>query len=237
MFTSTHLRGLLALLLAGLGAAALYLAPAAGAHHGDIHATCNGDTPVVSIRPPGTEHIQVVCRDGLPEFVVNPGNIATYDPVSQAKPQATPPDFGGWVTVWLNGKPLKTPYDPIRGVQEPGAYLAASTGRVMMPIRFFTEAFGGQADWNQQEKRARLVMIDRSKVLMVWPGQTQASVNLDVVKLDQTPVVFQERLFVPVRFLAEGFGAEVKWDHANRSARITMAGASCANPVYCGEVR
>lgn len=231
------MKSLLAVFLAGLAALATWAAPPAGAHHGDIHAVCNGDTPVIRSRPPGTEHIQVVCRDGLPEFVVNPGPIETFDPVRQAVPQATPPDFGGWVTVWLNGRPLRTPYDPIRGLQEPGPYLAASTGRVMMPIRFFTEAFGGQVDWNQAEKRARLVMKDRSKVLMVFVGQKEASVNLDVVTLDQTPVVFQERLFVPVRFLAEGFGAKVSWDHGNRSARITMAGANCANPVYCGEVR
>lgn len=227
-----------AVLAAGLLAlAAAYVAPMAGAQHGDIHARCEGDTPVITSRPRGTEHVQVICRDGIPEYMVVQNQVPTYNPVTQALPQQIPPDFGGWVTVWLNGHPLHTPYDPVRGVQEPGAYLSASTGRVMMPVRFFTEAFGGEVDWSHANRRARLTMWDRSTSINLWLDKEQATVNGRIENLDQYPALFQERMFVPVRFLAEGFGAAVEWDHANRSVRVELPGARCSNRTYCGEVR
>jgi hypothetical protein len=216
-------------------AAVLVALPDVSAQHGDIHARCNGSTPVVTQRPPGTEYVTVVCQDGVPEFVVQQPAVPTYDPVREGAPRLTPPDFGGWVTVWLNGKPLKTPYDPIRGVWEPSPYLAASTGRVMMPVRFFTEAFGGQVNWNKEEGRAQLIL--RGKVIHLWLTQDAGMVGAKTVALDQKPITFLDRMFVPVRFLAEGFGGEVEWDHSNRSAKITMRGLECSNPVYCGELR
>jgi len=72
------------------------------ANHGDIHAYCSGNTPVVKSRPPGTEDVTVTCVHGLPEFMVTPPVVPTYNPVSQARPTKIPPDFGGWVTVWKN---------------------------------------------------------------------------------------------------------------------------------------
>lgn len=224
-------------LLAAAGAMALAATflPVAMANHGDIHARCNGETPVITVRPPGTEHIQVVCVDGVPEYVVTPEPVFAYDPVKQSLPRATPPDFGGWVTVFLNGRLLKTPYDPVRGVQEPGPYLAASTGRVMMPVRFFTEAFGGQVEWNQPDLRAQLQMPGRSQAITLWLTQNQGMVGFRSFDLDQKPVLFLDRMFIPVRFLTEGFSGEVTWDHGNRSARVQLSGVSCDNAVYCGK--
>lgn len=220
---------------AGVLALAVALVPDALANHGDIHARCEGNTPVVIVRPAGTEHVKVVCTDGVPEYVVEAEPVFAYDPVKQSLPRATPPDFGGWVTVWLNGRLLRTPYDPVRGVQEPGPYLAASTGRVMMPVRFFTEAFGGQVEWSQPELRAQLKMPGRSQTINLWLTQNQGMVGLKTVALDQKPVLFLDRMFVPVRFLTEGFGGEVTWEHSNRSAMVEMRGVTCVNAVYCGK--
>jgi len=224
-------------LLAAAGAIALAVAflPVALANHGDVHARCDGDKPVITVRPAGMEHVTVKCVDGVPEFMVTPDPVFAYNPVKQSLPRATPPDFGGWVTVWLNGRLLKTPYDPVRGVQEPGPYLAASTGRVMMPVRFFTEAFGGQVEWSQLEERAQLHMPGRSEAITLWTTQNQGMVGFRALQLDQKPVLFLDRMFIPVRFLTEGFGGEVTWDHSNRSARVQLSGVSCVNAVYCGK--
>lgn len=137
--------------------------------------------------------------------------------------------------MWLNGHPLNTPYDPVRGVQEPGAYVSASTGRVMMPVRFFTAAFGGGVNWTDFDQRAWLFL--KNKVVQVWVESDTALVDARVITLDQPPVLFQGRVFVPVRFLLETYGATVHWDHSNRSARIELDGARCVHPVYCGEAR
>jgi hypothetical protein len=213
----------------------LVVQPIVQSRHGDIHATCVNGIPVIRERPLGTEHVTVTCVRGMPEFAVSPDPVPTYDPITQSQPVAIPPDFGGWVTVWLNGRPLRTPYDPVRGLQEPGAYVSASTGRVMIPVRFFTAAFGGVVEWDEHERHARLFL--GSKMVQVWAAQRRAMFNFIATELDQPSVIFQDRLFVPVRFLMEGFGASVAWDHTNRSAKVTLANASCVHNVYCGEVR
>lgn len=227
------------LLTAVTAVAALALAvpgwAATAAQGDDIQARCNGNTPVILKRPPGTENITVKCVDGLPEYTVTQAPVSAYDPVRQALPQVIPPDFAAWVTVWLNSHPLKTPYNPVRKVQEPGAYLARSTGRVMMPVRFFTEAFGGQVQWSAQERKAHLAL--NSKSVDLFADKRFALVNGSWVALDQPPVIFSDRLFVPVRFLSQAVGAKVDWDRANRSARVQLDGLSCSSAVYCGEVR
>jgi len=137
--------------------------------------------------------------------------------------------------VWLNGRPLRTPYDPVRGIQEPGAYVSFSTGRVMMPVRFFTAAFGGGVDWSDDNQRARLYL--RNKLLQVWVKQRQSFINGQIATMDQPAILFQDRVFVPVRFLLEGFGARVQWDQFNRSVRVQLDGVACVHTVYCGEAR
>lgn len=207
----------------------------ATANHGDIHARCVNGQPVVTERPPGTENVQVVCRNGLPEFRVTPTPVPTFDPVAQGRPPAMPEHFGGWVTVWLNGKPLKTPYDPLRGIQEPGAYLNNQSNRVMMPVRFFTAAFGGDVAWDPAQRQATLVL--KGKTVKLFPNAGAAIVGDKVVVLEQPSVLFLDRIFVPVRFLMETFGATVEWDQFNKSVRIQMDGAACVSTIYCGEAR
>lgn len=207
--------------------------PAAAA---DIRARCEGNSPVILERPPGTEHVKVICNRGIPEFMVEPeAPIPVIDPVKSGRTTTMPADWGGWVTVWLNGRPLKTPYDPLRALPEPGAYLAKSTGRVMMPVRFFTEAFQGRVIWDSFRREAVLYLQGRQVLLRA--DSAEAKVDNRPVQLDQKPVIFQDRLFVPVRFLLESFDGKVDWDHTNRSARVELVGATCGSPIYCGEVR
>lgn len=220
-------------LLCGLGLLGSLGAPAAAA---DIRARCDGNTPVILERPPGTEHVKVICNRGIPEFMVEPdAPIPVIDPVKSGRSAAMPADWGGWVTVWLNGRPLKTPYDPVRAVPEPGAYLAKTSGRVMMPVRFFTEAFSGRVIWDASKREAILYL--QGKQVLLQADKAEAKVDGKVVKLDQKPVIFQDRLFLPVRFLLESFKGKVEWDHTNRSARVELVGATCSSPTYCGEVR
>ena len=41
--------------------------------------------------------------------------------------------------------------------------------------------------------------------------------------IDQAPFIKDDRTFVPVRFLAEGFGSEIQWDDFSKSAKIIYA--------------
>jgi len=52
-------------------------------------------------------------------------------------------------------------------------------------------------------------------------GQQVAVVNGDATVLDVAPFIKDNRTFVPVRFVAEALGAEVKWDEATQTVTAT----------------
>jgi hypothetical protein len=137
--------------------------------------------------------------------------------------------------IWINGRPLKPPFNPLRGYQEPGPFVTAGAGRVLMPVRFFTEALGGTVTWDGAADRVTLQWQGRQVVLRI--GEGTALVGGRPVALDQPPLLFLDRTFVPARFLLEFFGARVDWDRAGLSARIELPGAACISTLYCGETR
>lgn len=87
-------------ILAGALAMLLVASAPAAARHGDIHARCNGDKPVVTERPPGMEDVLVICRNGAPDFMLTAPIVPYYRPADH--PVRLPDDFAGWVLVWIN---------------------------------------------------------------------------------------------------------------------------------------
>ena len=51
-------------------------------------------------------------------------------------------------------------------------------------------------------------------------GSNIAYVKNYKTEIDAAPIILNNRTYVPVRFLAEGFGAQVKWDDYEKAARI-----------------
>lgn len=130
---------------------------------------------------------------------------------------------------------MRPPFSPVRNLQEPGAFVTAGAGRVLMPVRFFTEALGGTVAWDAPTGRVFLSWRGKQVVLRI--GDSNALVNGTPVRLDQAPLLFMDRTFIPTRFLLETFGASVDWDQQGLSARIQLDGAACISTVYCGEAR
>ncbi len=44
------------------------------------------------------------------------------------------------------------------------------------------------------------------------------------MQTDVPPVILEQRTLVPIRAVAEALGAEVEWDHATKTATITLDG-------------
>jgi hypothetical protein len=49
-----------------------------------------------------------------------------------------------------------------------------------------------------------------------------AKVDGKDVKLDVAPIIKDGRTFVPIRFISEAFGADVKWDANEKKITITL---------------
>lgn len=84
--------------------------------------------------------------------------------------------------------------------------------RTMVPVRFVIEdeALGGKVYWDSE---LRKVTLDcRGKHIEFSIGSTEAAVDGQAYYLDNAPYIYNNRTFVPLRFIAETLGAVVAWD-------------------------
>lgn len=93
-------------------------------------------------------------------------------------------------------------------------------GRTQVPARFIAEELGARVSWNQENKTA---YIDgHGKLIALVPGQKTATVNGETVLLDTAAALIQDRIFVPVRFIAETLVSAVNWDQYGWTANISL---------------
>lgn len=93
-------------------------------------------------------------------------------------------------------------------------------GRMMVPFRFIGETLGARVDWIAESSTAVFEVPGRRIELRI--GRREAKVNDTVVRLDVPPEIVKGRTFVPLRFVAEGMGANVRWDEKTASAIISF---------------
>jgi len=87
--------------------------------------------------------------------------------------------------------------------------------RTLLPVRFVVKAMGGEVDWNPA---ARVVTIFQGgEVLSFAIGEIAPGMDVPAQIIDN-------RTFVPLRFVAENFGARVLWDEDTREITIIMIG-------------
>ena len=104
------------------------------------------------------------------------------------------------------------------------AFIDAKSGRTFVPIRMISEAFGAQVTWDQPQQKVWLKLdatTQHPAVLVVLHiGDRTAQVNGRKTTIEAAPVIKESRTFVPLRFVAEAFGADVTWNAATRTAVI-----------------
>lgn len=93
-------------------------------------------------------------------------------------------------------------------------------GRVQAPARFVAQALGAEVAWNGKTSTAYL--NGHGQAIALYAGKDMAMVNGQAVSLDSGAAIRQNRLYVPVRFVAEALGASVKWEAGSGIAAITM---------------
>ena len=94
--------------------------------------------------------------------------------------------------------------------------------RVYVPLRGVLERIGADVKWNPNQ---RVVVARQGDTVVRLPAGGFATVNGQRVALDAPAYVENGRTMVPLRFLSETFGAQVKWDAAEREVRISHDGS------------
>ncbi len=141
-------------------------------------------------------------------------------------------------TVFYHGKQLITiklqignPIMTVNGVKmeiDPGRetkpFIVNGWNRTVVPIRAIIEAIGGDIGW-EPDDRMVWIIVDTTTINM-WINNPQAKINATTVWIDTSnhtvsPIIVNDRTFIPVRFAAESLGCNVQWDGETRTVTIT----------------
>ena len=82
--------------------------------------------------------------------------------------------------------------------------------RTLVPVRFISENFGAQVDWNEVEQ---LVTVRyKNKTIQLKLGDNIMDVNGEKITLDVPAKTYNDRTLIPLRALVEALGKHVFWD-------------------------
>ncbi len=104
-----------------------------------------------------------------------------------------------------------------------------SGGRLLVPLRGVFEALGATVEFSQATNTIRAIHGETQ--LQITIGSTQAFINGGTHILDVPPQVVDGRTLVPLRFVAEGLGAQVSFDQTTGIASVTSP-PGVGNPTY-----
>lgn len=91
--------------------------------------------------------------------------------------------------------------------------------RTLVPMRGIFETLGAQVLWN--EAQSSVAASKGNTRVFLQLGQRLVEKNGLPVLLDVAPQLINERTMVPMRFVSEALGADVKWDGPNNRVLIT----------------
>ena len=145
-------------------------------------------------------------KKGLPPevYTVYNGAYRPYADITFKNTQTSAADAtaGKPITILLKGELLQSDAAP---------FIAGD--RVMVPIRVIAEALGAKVDWDDASQTDTITRGEKTLSLTIGkplPG------NMG------TPIITNDRVYVPVRYLAEAFGANVIWNSVDRTVSISI---------------
>lgn len=92
-------------------------------------------------------------------------------------------------------------------------------GRTMVPVRIVGETFGADVQYIHEENKVVITLGDKTISLII--GQTEANVNGEVVPMDVPSFETNGRTLVPLRFVSETLGFDVKYVASTEQILIT----------------
>lgn len=80
----------------------------------------------------------------------------------------------------------------------------------MVPLRFVSEAFDGQVQWNQQDSSVILNIGENTIIFAL--NKSSMNINGEETAIEQMPILRDGRVLVPLRAIAEALGKKVVWE-------------------------
>ena len=91
--------------------------------------------------------------------------------------------------------------------------------RVLVPIRFVSEALGSMVDWENETRTA--VIKQNNDEIRYTVYKPIAYINGEMIVMDTYGILKDQRTMVPIRFISELLGCTVVWDDNTSTVVIT----------------
>ncbi|GFZ97548.1 hypothetical protein GCM10008018_49750 [Paenibacillus marchantiophytorum] len=104
--------------------------------------------------------------------------------------------------VTLNDKPLTLEQAP-----------TIVNDNTLIPLRFVTEALGGNVKWDEKERKVTVIRGD--KLIDLWIDNSDLIVNGQRVTAEVAPKIMNNVTMVPLRLISEKLGFKVGWEPKN----------------------
>lgn len=113
------------------------------------------------------------------------------------------------ISLFVNNKKIDCPVAP-----------RIINGTIMVPMRPLFEALEASVYWNDESNTAQAFKGEREVTLTA--GSNIAYVDGNKYELNTPPVIISDTTFIPLRFVSEAFGAQVKWDEKAGTASVNF---------------
>ena len=158
--------------------------------------------------------IKIVAMIALLGFITTIPGMAT---ASQSQFKDSPE-----ITVAVNGELVSFPDQP--------PVVDTQNCRTLVPVRFPAETLGADVDWHQATQEVTIDQMASEYLpeahLVLKLGSPLLMVNGKQERMDTIPIVKNQRTLVPIRFISEYLGAEVKWWQDSKTVHVFTKGQS-----------
>ncbi|MBB6678796.1 phosphodiester glycosidase family protein [Cohnella lubricantis] len=92
-------------------------------------------------------------------------------------------------------------------------------GTTYLPLRFISDALGGEIGWDQTEKKVSMIRGD--KMVELWMGRSDMIATGVRVPTPAAPIIQNGRTLAPLRVVSEQLGLKVAYDGKNKTITIS----------------
>ncbi len=95
---------------------------------------------------------------------------------------------------------------------------------LLLPMRALYEAIGASVEWNKETLTASANR--NGKVINLTIDAMTALVDGQEVAMDVAPIMYKDRIYMPLRFVTENLDGNVNWDPSTQTVDILLDGSS-----------
>lgn len=102
--------------------------------------------------------------------------------------------------------------------------------RIQVPLRFIAESLNFDVKWEVNENEKNIILSKDNLNVNLKIGDKSAVVNGAQLNLDTSAMILHERTYVPLRFLCELVGMDIKWDSGSNTVTLSYKESNDNNP-------